>query len=139
VNAVMNLRISYKEGNILNSWTPISFSRRTLLHGVKYRVNYIRHYAHFRKGNISLVMTVRPSVRTHRITRKQLDGFLKKLIIEIFLKNVEKLHVFLNSDTDNGYLHKDKHICKTSLRRILLKKWTLPKEFIEKLRKVFYV
>jgi hypothetical protein len=34
VNAAMNLRIPYNEGNFLTSCTPVSFSRRTLLHGV---------------------------------------------------------------------------------------------------------
>jgi len=31
VNAVMNVRVL---GNLLTSWEPVSFSRRTLLHGV---------------------------------------------------------------------------------------------------------
>jgi hypothetical protein len=34
VNAVMNLRVPYNAGNFLNSCRPVSFSRRTLLHGV---------------------------------------------------------------------------------------------------------
>ena len=34
VNAVMNFRFPQNEGNFLNSWKPVSFSRRTLLHGV---------------------------------------------------------------------------------------------------------
>jgi len=33
VNTVMNLRVPQKAGN-LTSWMNISFSRRTLLHGV---------------------------------------------------------------------------------------------------------
>jgi hypothetical protein len=33
-----------------------------------------------------------------------MDGFYKKPIIENFTKNVEKLHVLLNSDMYNGYL-----------------------------------
>ena len=34
VNAVMNLRVPYNAGNFLTSWKPVSFLRRTLLHGV---------------------------------------------------------------------------------------------------------
>jgi hypothetical protein len=36
VKTVMNLRIPYKAGNFLTSWVTISFTRRTLLHGVSY-------------------------------------------------------------------------------------------------------
>jgi hypothetical protein len=34
VNAVMNLRVPYNAGNFLTSCKPVSFSRRTLLHGL---------------------------------------------------------------------------------------------------------
>jgi len=34
VNAVMNLLVPQKAGNLLTSWRPVSFSKRTLLHGV---------------------------------------------------------------------------------------------------------
>jgi len=34
VNAVMNLRVPYNTGNFLSSGEPVSFSKRTLLHGV---------------------------------------------------------------------------------------------------------
>jgi len=34
VNAVMNFRVPYNAGNFLTSSEPVSFSRRTLLHGV---------------------------------------------------------------------------------------------------------
>jgi len=34
VNAVMNLQVPYSVGNFLTSCKPVSFSRRTLLHGV---------------------------------------------------------------------------------------------------------
>jgi hypothetical protein len=34
VNAVMNLRVPYNAGNFLTSFKPVSFSRRTLLHGI---------------------------------------------------------------------------------------------------------
>jgi len=34
VTAVMNLRVSYNAGNFLTNWKPVSFSRRTLLHGI---------------------------------------------------------------------------------------------------------
>ena len=34
VGAVMNLRVPGNAGNFLTSWKPVSFSRRTLHHGV---------------------------------------------------------------------------------------------------------
>jgi hypothetical protein len=34
VNAVLNLRVQENARNFLPSWKPVSFSRRTLLHGV---------------------------------------------------------------------------------------------------------
>jgi hypothetical protein len=34
VNAVMNFRVPLNAGNFLDSYKPVSFSRRTLLHGV---------------------------------------------------------------------------------------------------------
>jgi hypothetical protein len=34
MNAVMNYRVPYDAGNFLTSCKPVSFSRRTLLHGV---------------------------------------------------------------------------------------------------------
>jgi hypothetical protein len=34
VYAVMNLRVPYNAGNLLTGCTPVSFSRRTVLHGV---------------------------------------------------------------------------------------------------------
>jgi hypothetical protein len=34
VNAVMNLRVQLNAGNFLTSGEPVSFSKRTLLHGV---------------------------------------------------------------------------------------------------------
>jgi hypothetical protein len=34
VNEVTNLRIQWNAGNFLTSYKPVSFSRRTLLHGV---------------------------------------------------------------------------------------------------------
>jgi hypothetical protein len=62
VAAVMNLRIPYIAGNFLTSLELVSFCRRKLLHGVNYRMNYIRHYTDFRKACIRFVMAVRPSV-----------------------------------------------------------------------------
>jgi hypothetical protein len=37
VNAVMTLRVPLNEENLLTSLEPDGFSRRTLLHGVKYK------------------------------------------------------------------------------------------------------
>jgi len=44
------------------------------------------------------------------------------VIIQNFTKNVEKLRVLINSVIDNGYLHKENNIRKTTLRRITLRK-----------------
>jgi hypothetical protein len=78
VIAVMNFRFPYFVGNFLANSKLVSISRRTLLHAVNYRVNYIRNYTDFRKAGIRLVMDVRLSVRTHRISRPPLDGLEKK-------------------------------------------------------------
>jgi hypothetical protein len=43
VNAVMDLRVSYNVENFLTSLGPVSFSRRTLFHGVRYLV-YVCSY-----------------------------------------------------------------------------------------------
>jgi hypothetical protein len=39
VNEVMKFRVPYNVGNFLTSRKPVSFSRRTLLHGVSKKVN----------------------------------------------------------------------------------------------------
>jgi hypothetical protein len=39
VNAVMNLRVPWNLGNFLTSSEPVSYSRRTLLHGVSKKVS----------------------------------------------------------------------------------------------------
>ena len=39
VSAVMNLRVAYNAGNFLTNCRPVSFSRRTLLHGASKYVN----------------------------------------------------------------------------------------------------
>jgi hypothetical protein len=62
VTALINFRIPYIVGNFLTSINRVSFSRRTLSHGVNYRVNYIRNYIYFRKACIGFVISVRPSV-----------------------------------------------------------------------------
>jgi hypothetical protein len=42
VNTVINLQVPQNVGNFLTSWKPISFSRRTLLHGVNKQARYDR-------------------------------------------------------------------------------------------------
>ena len=72
-------------GEFLDNRNPVIFSRRTVLHGVSFRANYIRHYADFRKAWSMFVIAVRSSVHTHRITWPVLDAFEKnKLIIWAF-------------------------------------------------------
>ena len=65
VNAVMNFLILQISGNFLTSRKTVNFSRRTLIHWVNYRVNYIRHYTDFGTACVRFVMAVRPSEHTH--------------------------------------------------------------------------
>ena len=44
----------------------------------------------------------------------------------------------LNSDKWNEYLHKDKHICKTTLRRILFRKMNICEGICRKIKKRFF-
>jgi len=39
LNTVMNLLVPQKAGNLLTNWSTISFSRKTLLHGVRWVLN----------------------------------------------------------------------------------------------------
>ena len=41
VSAVMNLRVPSNAGNFLTSYKPVSFSRRTLHHGVSNKLNRV--------------------------------------------------------------------------------------------------
>ena len=47
VIAVTNLRVPQNAGNFLTSWEPLSFPRRTLLHGVINEVFYIELFLFF--------------------------------------------------------------------------------------------
>ena len=78
-------------------------------------------------------MAVHPSVRT------SIGRIKKKLIIEDFTSNVEKLYALLNSGIYNGYLHKDKRICKTTLRRIFLRRMNFSKGICRKIKEGVYV
>jgi hypothetical protein len=56
------------------------------------------------KVTISFVMPVRPSVRSHGITRLSLDGFSWNLIIMYFSKkSIQKIQVSLKYDKKNGH------------------------------------
>jgi hypothetical protein len=61
VNAVMNLRVPSDAGNFLTSCKPVSFSRRTLLHGVskqvsKYFCSEMSEYATFKKNSLGVIL-----------------------------------------------------------------------------------
>jgi hypothetical protein len=58
--------------------------------------------AKLRKATISIVMSVRPSVRSQRKTRLPLDGFSWSWYSNIFLKFVEKIQVSLKSQKNKG-------------------------------------
>jgi len=49
VSAVMNLWVPRNAGNFLTSYKPVSFSRRTLHHGVSYTGCFRRNSKYFRK------------------------------------------------------------------------------------------
>ena len=53
VSAVMNLRVPWNAGNFLTSCKPISFSRRTLYHGVSMSVSPCRFEYTLNKGFVS--------------------------------------------------------------------------------------
>ena len=44
VTAVMNLQVLQNAGNFLTSCKPVSFSRRTLLHGVKSKLDCVYEF-----------------------------------------------------------------------------------------------
>ena len=56
VSAVMNLRLPWNAGNFLTSYKPVSFSRRTLHHGVSkldlIHTNYLRLLCQLQSGCI---------------------------------------------------------------------------------------
>ena len=56
VNAVMKLRVPQNAGNLLSSWDPVSFSGRTLLHGVSWRGQENLTLFSFFKGSIVPVL-----------------------------------------------------------------------------------
>jgi hypothetical protein len=47
VNVVMNLRVPYRAGKFLTSWGHVSFSGKTLLHGVSDWVNELACFCLF--------------------------------------------------------------------------------------------
>jgi hypothetical protein len=109
---------------------PVSFSRRTLLHGVSKYVwqcdIYIRHFADFWKVTIIFYVAARPSVRPHQTTWPPLDGYSQKLILS-FSKTMERIHVWLKSDKNTSMLYRDRRIFITSGQTLLTE--TLPNEF----------
>ena len=85
-------------------------------------MDYIRHYTDFRTACIGFVMNVRPSILTYRVTLPPFDGFEKEINnLETKNKTVEKLQDLLNYDMANEYLNVVEHVCRTTLRRILLR------------------
>jgi hypothetical protein len=57
VNAVMNLRAQQSAGNFLTSYTPVSFSRRTRLHGVSKFKKLRCHKFKLRSSGVSVTGT----------------------------------------------------------------------------------
>ena len=78
----MNLRVPLSAGNFLTSCKPVSFSRRTLHHGVsKYIYIYI-YIVHFSASFVQCVMTVFPCnlchvvALRHHVNRSSYDSSL---------------------------------------------------------------
>ena len=59
-------------------------------------------FAKLRKASISLVMSVCASVHKEQLGSYWMD-FREILYFNIFLKPVEKIHVSVNSEENNGY------------------------------------
>ena len=80
VSAVMNLRVPWNAGNFLTSCKPVSFSRRTLHHGVsKWEqtatcATYTVHWLVF----ITEMKSVYSAVRTGSLTKPACTSFLKR-------------------------------------------------------------
>jgi len=55
------------------------------------------------KSNFVVSAFVRPSVRQHGTTRLLLDGFSWNFYLSTFRKYVEKIHVALKTNKNNGY------------------------------------
>ena len=86
VNVVMHVLVPLNAGNFLTGWEPVSFSRRTLLHGVSYQMNSFRFLykisfldafvTELWIGTISRkCLSVCLSVRPKGTVRLLLDGF----------------------------------------------------------------
>ena len=126
VYAVMNFRIAYVAGKFLTNWKSVRFCRRNHLHGVRSKLHSGQYQAlHRFPSSVYWVRDGCPSVRPYvSKTRPLFDGFEKKKKInnwETKNKTVEKLQGLLNYDMENEYLNVVKHVCKTTLRRILLR------------------
>ena len=59
-------------------------------------------FAKLRKATIRFVMFVCTSARTEQLG-SYLTDFREILYLNTFLKSVEKIHVSINSDENNGY------------------------------------
>jgi hypothetical protein len=93
---------SVKCSEFLDKQITREILKKDSAYGVNYRANYSRHYAHFRKSNISFVMAVRQSIRTHRITRPPLDGKNWQLRLLPKKKKSIETSCLLNSNLGNG-------------------------------------
>ena len=88
--------------------------------------------SHISEKRIRFAMSLRPSVHIEKLGFHCTD--LKK-IFQNFRKNVEKIHVLLNSEKDNGYFTRtQKHIQDKTATNSALKIETFPNEFIVKIK-----
>ena len=88
VNAVMNLRVPWNAGNFLTSCKPVSFSRRTLHHGVSKYLVFNRIIFSF--------CSVCVYIYSECITRIICKQLIRTCIIKIFLLYDNALRVSAN-------------------------------------------
>ena len=69
----------------------------------RYCEQFIAALAKLRKGTISFVTSVCPSVCSHEIIRLPMAGFNEISYLRIFRNYVEKTEVLLKSDKNIGY------------------------------------
>ena len=78
VNAVMDLRVTKKAGNFLTRSEPVSFSRRTLLHGVWSIISHAQNMTAlqpnaFLRGMHQLLVTIKRSSVVSSAGRNERD------------------------------------------------------------------
>jgi hypothetical protein len=107
VNAVMNLRVPWNAGNFLTSWGPVSFSGRTLVHGVIEFVKFL---------SVCFLIISRSEGACSVVTFYQQPDFTASWTITFF--SVGHVYVCLISQDRPVGLYDSGWSCAPPLRRI---------------------